>query len=138
MTTRFLDHPDQGLWESLSTALLRHLGKVQINILEALESTFFYSRTINHPLTEMIVRTVLDYMASTSHAKWIDLFTNWAVSNGRRNEIFTVFELINQYPSQWFHKMNAIFKAGTTMGKVMYRPNVTPTESAVKFVPPAK
>jgi hypothetical protein len=36
------------------------------------------------------------------------------------------------------HLMNAIFKAGTTMNRVTCPPNVTPTESAVKFLRPAK
>jgi ESCRT-II complex subunit VPS25 len=149
------------LWESLITAFLRHLGKFQINIIDSLESPLFYNRTISRRLTEMNLRTVLDFMVSTGHAEWedefrvrcrilwrtyaewIDLFTNWAVSIGKRNEVFTVYELIENYPDQEFHKldahlMNAIFRAGAAMGKVTYRPKATPTESGVKFVPPAK
>jgi hypothetical protein len=112
-------------------------------VLETLESPFFHNRIINRRLTEMNVWTVLDNMASTGHPEWIDLFTNWAVSNRRRNEIFTVFELIDQYPDQEFqkmdaHLMNGIFKAGATLSKVMDRPNVTPIDSDVRFVPTAK
>jgi hypothetical protein len=109
----------------------------------------------------MTVRTILEYMARSGHAEWenefrvrcrilwrtyaewVELFTNWAVSLGRRNEVFTVFELTENYPDQEFHKMdvhlmNAIFKAGAGMGKVSYRPSATPSESGIKFVPPAK
>jgi hypothetical protein len=100
-------------------------------------------------------------IASTGHAEWenefrarcrilrriyaecIELFANWAVSIGRRSEMFTVFEMINNYPDKEFdkmdaHLMNAIFKAGATMGRVTYRSSATPTESGVNFVPPAK
>jgi ESCRT-II complex subunit VPS25 len=72
-----MDHPDQRrLWKPLITVFLRNLGKFQMVILEALESPLFHNHTINHRLTEMNVRTVLDYMARRGHAEWIDLFTN--------------------------------------------------------------
>jgi len=149
------------LWESFVTSFVRHLNKFELIVLEVLQTPLFYNSKINRRLTEMNVKAILDYMVTTGHAEWenefhtrcrilwrtyaewIDIFCAWAASTGRTNEIFTVFELLDTYEDQEFYKMDAglavaIFKAGHAMGKITFRERPVPTESGVKFVPPAK